>query len=60
MPAVDADRLRLECIQQRPGILEVSRIKPFREPSVHVPKHLPCFGSLPLTLPETGEAGGGS
>jgi hypothetical protein len=45
-------------VQERLGILQIRRIKPFGEPVIHLCQHLPRFVAFPLLLPESSQAGG--
>jgi hypothetical protein len=47
-------------LQQRPGLLEVGRIKAFREPVVDRCQEAMGFLTFALLLPESSQADGGS
>lgn len=60
IPSRYATCLRRQFIEQRFCVHEISRIQPFRKPTIHVTKQLPRLVSFALTLPESSEAGGGT
>ena len=49
-----------ELRQQRPGFLEVYGVQPLAEPGINLWQELACGIVLPLLLPETTQAHGGS
>src|SRR5262245_44844139 len=59
-PSISASAALRQRLQQRLGLLEISGVKALGEPPVDIPKHLPRFVSLPLTLPQSSQAGGSS
>ena len=48
-----------ECVEQRPGVLQVSRVKSLSEPVVDRRQQLLSLGPLAQPLPQPGEARGG-
>src|SRR6266581_1574973 len=50
----------LQRIEPCLGLLQVGSIKPLSEPRVHRGEKVVGFVSLPLPLPQCGEAGGGT
>ncbi len=49
-----------QLIQQGLSLLQVRRVKPFREPLINGRKEVAGFRLLPLLLPQPGEARGGT
>ena len=47
-------------IQQRFRVFQIRRVKSFSEPVVDWSKQIPCFGCLPLPLPQLGQTRGGT
>src|SRR5262245_11442910 len=45
-----------ECVEQCPGVLQVSRVKSLGEPVVDRRQQLPRLGPLPLALPQSRQA----
>ena len=52
--------LRTQFIQQRPGILQIRRVKALGEPPVNLRQHLPRLLVLALPLPQARQARGGA
>src|SRR5712692_509750 len=60
-----AERQRAPCpsrqrLQQRLGLLQVGRVKAFREPAVDRGQQRACLGPLALVLPQPRQAHGGA
>src|SRR5262245_28555968 len=53
-------RLRCQLLQQRLGLLEVSRVKALGEPAIDRCQQLVGLGALALMLPQASEAHGGA
>ncbi len=51
---------RPQTVEQRFRLLQILRLKPFREPAVDLRQHAVSFVLLALLLPEAGKAGGGA
>src|SRR6266446_2134080 len=51
-----ATTLSCQCIEQRPGFLEVGSVKSFGEPAIDLGQHLAGCGALAMLLPHPAQA----